>query len=52
MAVSVVFSWKLGEDQIPKKIVSASMLEVARYLPLSRSVRAVTASTSVIEKVD
>jgi hypothetical protein len=35
-----------------KKVRSESMLDVARSLPLSRRVRAVTASTSVIEKVD
>jgi hypothetical protein len=52
MVVSFDFSWKLGADHIPSKMVSESMLDVAKILPLSSKVRAATASASVMENVD
>lgn len=44
--------WKLGFSQIPKKISSASILDVARALPVLRMEMAAAASTAVTEKVD
>lgn len=44
--------WKLGFSQMPKKISSASMLDVARALPVSRMEMAAAASIAVTEKVD
>lgn len=44
--------WKLGFSQIPKKISSASMLDVARALPVLRMEMAAAASIPVTEKVD
>lgn len=52
MVVSFDFSWKLGADHMASKMVSESMFDVARILPLSSKVRAATASVSVMENVD
>jgi hypothetical protein len=52
MVVSFDFSWKFGADHMPSKIVSESIFDVGRILPLSSNVRAAIASISVIEKVD
>ena len=51
MAALVDFSWKLGLLHCPKKISSASMLDVGRYLPLFSMARAAVASSPVTEKV-
>lgn len=48
----VSFVWKLGFSQIPKKISSASILDVARALPVLRMEMAAAASIAVKEKVD